>query len=75
MYLLNGNIYNFLPQGSKFFNWNAHEPNNLDAENCVEMNFMNRQGKWNDRRCSTLVKFICQKPASKKSHYMYYPCL
>nr|XP_022336336.1 macrophage mannose receptor 1-like isoform X2 [Crassostrea virginica] len=50
--------------GSKFFNWNAHEPNNLNAENCVEMNFMNRQGKWNDRRCSTLVKFICQKPAS-----------
>nr|XP_011422437.3 macrophage mannose receptor 1 isoform X2 [Crassostrea gigas] len=50
--------------GSKYYNWNAHEPNNLGTENCVEMNFMNHAGKWNDRRCSTLVRFICQKPAS-----------
>lgn len=55
----------FLLQGSKYYNWNAHEPNNLGTENCVEMNFMNHAGKWNDRRCSTLVRFICQKPASK----------
>ncbi|XP_061179353.1 macrophage mannose receptor 1-like [Saccostrea echinata] len=50
--------------GSKYYNWNSHEPNNLGTENCVEMNFMNRQGKWNDRQCSTLVRFICQKTAS-----------
>ncbi|XP_055995966.1 macrophage mannose receptor 1-like isoform X2 [Ostrea edulis] len=51
-------------QGSKYFNWAPHEPNNLLTENCVEMNFQNHQGKWNDRICSTAVRFICQKPAS-----------
>lgn len=55
----------FSLQGSKYYNWNTHEPNNLGTENCVEMNFMNHAGKWNDRRCSTLVRFICQKTASK----------
>ncbi|XP_069120617.1 macrophage mannose receptor 1-like isoform X2 [Argopecten irradians] len=42
-----------------YFKWNPHEPNNLGGENCVET----RGNGWNDKSCTTSLKYICMKPA------------
>ena len=44
-------------------NWNSKEPNNLGNEDCVHMlhDKWNTNGKWNDRKCTHVTAFLCEK--------------
>ncbi|GFN87184.1 C-type lectin [Plakobranchus ocellatus] len=45
-----------------FLNWGEHEPNNsAGAEHCLELRVSNN--KYNDKRCNSVAKFICESPA------------
>ncbi|MEZ4448087.1 MAG: C-type lectin domain-containing protein [Nannocystaceae bacterium] len=42
--------------------WAKGEPNNLEDEDCVEVNAAT--GLWNDAQCGLLRPFLCESPAS-----------
>ncbi|XP_026129646.1 ladderlectin [Carassius auratus] len=55
----------FWSDGSKFefSDWHTGEPNNYGgSEKCVEMGY-GGENRWNDAPCSTLLSFICYRPA------------
>ncbi|XP_078144626.1 galactose-specific lectin nattectin-like isoform X2 [Centroberyx gerrardi] len=47
--------------GSKvdYTNWHTGEPNNLNAEHCLEMNFGGN--RWNDQGCDSKRSFVCSQ--------------
>ena len=50
----------------KFRDWCLGEPNNLKAEDCVEMRWVSNGAemcryKWNDLDCKTPNRYICKK--------------
>ncbi|XP_067249306.1 galactose-specific lectin nattectin-like [Chanodichthys erythropterus] len=46
-----GSVYDFT-------NWCSGEPNNLDTENCLEINFTSKRC-WNDETCADQMGYIC----------------
>uniref|UniRef100_A0A8C1NMA5 C-type lectin domain-containing protein n=1 Tax=Cyprinus carpio TaxID=7962 RepID=A0A8C1NMA5_CYPCA len=40
-----------------YSNWCSNEPNNLNVENCGEINWTDRC--WNDASCSTSMGYVC----------------
>lgn len=48
-----------------YSNWHSGEPNDYDSrEDCVELNFFELDGTWNDHFCSEQHRFICKMPPS-----------
>ncbi|XP_071791841.1 C-type lectin BpLec-like [Asterias amurensis] len=48
-----------------YFNWHSGEPNNhKTGENCLEINFFDVDGTWNDHFCDQTHRFICKMAPS-----------
>ena len=43
-----------------YTNWNAYEPNNSGGEDCMQLR--STGGTWNDARCTSKYKYVCQQP-------------
>lgn len=54
--------YNWFTSGEifQYTNWGPNEPNNNGNESCVEINGF-RGKKWNDRICTHLNFYLCEK--------------
>ncbi|XP_043086846.1 ladderlectin-like [Puntigrus tetrazona] len=46
-----------------FTNWCPNEPNNLNGENCGEINWTSKRC-WNDAGCTNSMGYICSKKSS-----------
>ena len=52
-----------------YTNWHSGEPNNVNGgEHCLMFNYhtpwngAGHRGTWNDGRCTTKLKYVCQQP-------------
>ncbi|KAK0143162.1 C-type mannose receptor 2 [Merluccius polli] len=50
---------------ASFYNWNKDEPNG--NSDCVEMR---EDGRWNDKKCTTKLPFICHGMGYRNYHYI-----
>ena len=58
---------------SSYENWDVFEPNDHLGEDCVEMDTLERDGRWNDQSCDRKIdanSYICGMQSTRKSKFL-----